>query len=338
MSLRSRNLYMKFCLSACFLGSLAACAPDIHRMEDADSPAAGIVLLAQQMRSQGDEAGALNFYYRALERDPKDAVARADIAALLEKMGHPTEAAAQYEEALKLKPHNIDLRRGYGRVLIALGRPADARDQFARALEEKDDDPRALNGMGVALDQLGDHIKAQDYLRKALKKDPANLKTLNNLAFAHIQAGQPQEAIKLLEPVSREASAPAVLRQNLAYAYGLAGMDVDAERLARLDLTPAQVKNNLAFFKQKRAELGLRAPPFAELGSFPTQGMAEAQADKALAHPLLKGKKISIVPEIKTAGGIPSFSLRVTAPAEKLEGLCKDLGDAGFTCRVRSDS
>ncbi|MDD3288518.1 MAG: tetratricopeptide repeat protein [Alphaproteobacteria bacterium] len=328
-------------LTVCFslLLGLAACGPDLQEYEDSGSPAAGMVRLAEQMRSRGDDAGAVDFYQRALQRDPKDVVAYRGIGEILEKMGNAEAAAEKYRMALTIDPDNADLLRRYGRVLIALDMPAEAKDQYLKALDEDSDDPKALNGLGIALDYLGDHRGAQEKYKEALEEDPDNLNTLNNLAYSFIVSGSYDEAIKLLEPQLKNTAATPALRQNLALAYGLSGMDLDAERVARMDLTLAKVKSNMSYYRRKRAELTVSSEPYAELGNYATKAMAEVWLGKIKALGIPADIKTMVVPEVAVPGGTPRFTIHLSGcqSGDGLRELCKDLVKRDIPCLIRKN-
>jgi len=55
------------------------------------------------------------------------------------------------------------------------------------------------------------------------------------------------------------------LRQNLAEAYGMNGMFVDAERMARKDLKPEEIKRNLAYYRTHHAAASPAATFYADM-------------------------------------------------------------------------
>jgi len=334
-----RNTASRFTRGSVLLIALilsAACVMTPDKPEDFSSPAFSMVQIAGQLQAKGDLAGAADFYQRALQRDPKDVVARKGLAAILEKTGNLIGASEQYREALKAKPRDAELLRGYGRTLIALDKPAEARDEYKAALDIDDDDAKAHNGLGVALDYLGDHKAAQKEFEEALQLDKDDLATINNLAYSYILTRDYDKAIKLLEPEQNNPKATPALRQNLALAYGLAGMDADAERMAKIDLPPKKVKANLAYYKQQRAELAVTTAPYAEVGTYATEALAEAQIAKL--QPQLdragSGLKPVIKPEVASPGGTPRFTVRMLgcAKPDEVKNFCDYLAEKGLPC------
>ena len=140
-------------------------------------------------------------------------------------------------------------------------------------------DSKALNGLGISLDYLNEHAAAQAVYREALDSNAGDITTLANLGHSYVLSGAWDEAIKLLEPHLNDKDTTRAFRQNLAEAYGMAGMDADAERVMRMDLPPEQVKRNLAYYRSHRAKLTSGLALTADLGSYPTAEMAEANAE-----------------------------------------------------------
>lgn len=317
---------------------VAACAAQDEGVAP-DSSSAGYARLGGMLRDKGDMGASIDFYRRALSSDARNFEARKNLAEVMEKWGDKNEAMKLYREGVELHPANIDLLRGYGRMLLAADKPAEAKKQYQAALEVNDSDTKSLSGMGVALDYLGDHKKAQEFYKEALGNDPENLATLNNLAYSYILTKRYDEAIKLLEPRIEDSRATPALRQNLALAYGLSGLDIDAERVARMDLSPEKVQQNLDYYRRQRAELAVTTAPYAELGTYATEAMAMAQIDKLSEQVQQAGGDLKpvILPEVSSPGGTPRFTVRMmgcTRP-DDVTKLCDTLSAVGIPCVPR---
>lgn len=319
--------------SAFMVGMLSAC--DIPT-EPAGVNQEGFAHIAEKLQQQGDDAGAVDFYQRALQRKPDDVMALRNLGRILENHGSIESAEGFYARALKVEPDNQEVAHAEGRVLIRLGRAAEARDAFRKILENNHHDMKAQNGLGIALDYLGQHDDAQNQYRAALASNPDDLSTLNNLAHSYVLSGKYDQAIALLEPHATGKATTPQLRQNLAEAYGLSGMYVDAERMARVDLKPDAVKRNLALYRARRAKLALEPHLVADLGSYPTKEMADANA-KQLRN-VMKDKDITIAvnPEVQSIGGTPSFGVQASGfkDAAALSQFCKDIDANGSMCRA----
>lgn len=319
------------------LALLGACVP--AQPEGAGTE--GLARIAEQLHARGDDAGAADFYTRAIQRTPADAGIRKSFGQILEAHGDNANADAQYREALQIRPGDADLLRAHGRVLIKLNQPAEARDVYQQALRADPEDVKALNGLGVSLDYLGSHDAAQKIYKEALDGKPGDLATLGNLAHSYVLSGGWDEAITLLEPHLKNQGATPALRQNLAEAYGMAGMDADAERVSRMDLSPAQVRHNLAWYRSHRSHLSRAAGLYADLGNFPTEAMATAHAEdvKARFAEETEGLVVTTAPIVKAADSTPSFVVHVTgfAKAARLHAFCDTLKKETIACMARTE-
>ena len=300
----------------------------------------GLSNLGDRILARGDDAGAADFYQRALQRYPDDALTHAKLATILETHGNLVDAASHYAEAVRLKVDNADVYRNYGRLLIKLNRPEDARPLYETAIKKDSSDVKAYNGMGVALDMLGDHAAAQKVYKNALGDHPEDMSLLNNLAHSYVLSENFGEAIKLLEPYAEDAKATPAMRQNLAEAYGMAGMDADAERVAKRDLKPSQVKRNLAAYRERRKHLEVISGYYADLGQYPTKGMVDARVAylKSDMAADMDGLVIDDSLRVNNIGGTPSFALRITgfARAERATSFCEKLMKIEQDCKVVS--
>ncbi len=319
---------------------LLGCAMSPPETENADSPGAGMVSLGQQLQARGDNIGATDFYLRALQKDPDNYVARRGLAQAYEKTGRLKEAADEYRAVSKIRTKDTDSLRNLGRLMLAQEKASEARDAFQAALDRDSGDIKAMNGLGAALNYLGDHEGAQKIFKKALKEDPNNLSTLNNLAYSYILDNQFKEAIQLLEPQQKNPAATSALRQNLALAYGLAGMDLDAERVAKMDLPAEQVQKNMDYYKRRRAELAVSTAPYAEIGTYATQALAEAEIDKLQDQFEKSGMDLKPVirPQVAAPGGTPRFAVQMMgcSKASDVQVFCDQLAKSGVPCLVRN--
>src|SRR5580704_11236588 len=122
--------------------ALASCAMP-KQPDGADKE--GMTHIADQMLAAGDDAGAADFYVRALQRKPNDLAAHLGLASILEAHGNYEMAETHYAEAMKLVPKDRDITLAEGRTLIRLGRAADARDLYLQLLKRDAHDVKALN-------------------------------------------------------------------------------------------------------------------------------------------------------------------------------------------------
>lgn len=192
---------------------------------------------------------ALNADWRAHPEDINKGLAYANG---LEAAGKTDEQLAVYRKLVELNPGNPRLTGLYGRKLMAAGRQAEAVPMLEAAQRNGETDWRVASALGSAYDQQGLYEKAREQYRKALVADAKNVTVLNNLAMSYALEGH----LKRAEAELRKADAlPASgreprIRQNLALVVGLQGRFDEATALARKDLPPEQVEENMAYLRK----------------------------------------------------------------------------------------
>jgi len=187
------------------------------------------------------------FWAREVDNFPMDYDARLKLAKAMRALGKYEEAGAAADQLLVLQPSNLEALLESARDKIADNQGFYAVDvaQRAEALAPRDWRPVSL--MAIALEQSDRESDALEAHRKALALAPDNPATLTNLGMYLAVHGDPAGAEPLLRKAVAAPGASAQERQNLALVLGLQGKFDEAERLARQDLPPAMVQNNLAY-------------------------------------------------------------------------------------------
>ncbi len=187
-----------------------------------------------------------------------------------------------------------------GKVLLMAGKKTEARDIYSSATKRDAGNARAWNGLGAADDLLGKREDALEAYQHAIDLMPNDMTAKNNLAHLYMEMGQPDKAVELLQPYADDRTAPATLRQNLAAAT-------------------------------KVVQAG-STDVYAELGSYPTDGMAQGhiREAKSLLGNKAKDLDFTIVPEVKTGGGVPTFTAKITG--RNPQDICDDLTAQAFPC------
>jgi len=188
-----------------------------------------------------------------------------------------------------------------GKTLLASHKYSDARDIYLSATMRDSRNARAWNGLGVASDLLGKRDEAVSAYKHAIDLAPHDLTATNNLAHLYIETGKADEAVHLLEPYANDSSATPTMRQNLE----------TARKAAQVNETAT-------------------SEVYADIGSYPTEGMA--QGHMAEIRKLLDDKDVVLVitPEVKTGGGIPVFTIKATGRSP--QSICEDLNAKAFPC------
>jgi tetratricopeptide (TPR) repeat protein len=226
--------------------------------------------------------------------------------------------------ASKASPEDVRMATALtvqGKALLSDGKSGEARDIYLSAIARDERNARAWNGLGVSYDLLGKRDKAQESYRRAVDLAPQDMTAANNLAHLYLEKGKPLEAFELLEPFANNKSAPMALKQNLARAAQLA----EEKKPAVKEPVKETVKEPAKETAEEAAE-----DVYADIGSFPTDAMAQNHVAKVKA--LLDDDDISflVVPEVKIMGGTPVFTVK--AVGEDPRKICNKANPLAIPC------
>jgi len=222
------------------------------KQDNRDNRAEQLVRVGDTTREGGDFANAMQLYARA-------ASMRVDWAVPLKRLGETAMAARQYararnayQRASNLEPRDAENHLGMGRADLKIGDYENALAAFETAARLAPEDNRGHNGAGVTLDLMGEHKRAQDRYITGMEKAPDNFPLQNNLGLSLALTGEGADAIEVLQKAANAAGSGPETRLNLALVYGLMGDEDKARQTASLDLKPAEVANNLLYYKRLR--------------------------------------------------------------------------------------
>ncbi|HXP04868.1 MAG TPA: tetratricopeptide repeat protein [Stellaceae bacterium] len=211
-----------------------------------------VMRLADASRTNGDLSNAVNLYRHAATMEPSRIEPLDALGGTLLDMGKVDEAILNYNASLKLSPRDGAALRGLARSYLKTGRPDLAGDPLALAYLDTPSDPKLLLLIGVADDFIGQHAAAQARYREGLQLAPADRSLALDLALSLALSEKFDEAIAVLRPITQAPGATAPERQTLALIYGLKGDQKAARDVARVDLDPASVDHNMAFYESLR--------------------------------------------------------------------------------------
>ena len=137
-------------------------------------------LLAILRCRQGDFAGGVRHFDRALEVDPDAHDALANRGNALLSLGRFEDALHSYDRAMALRPGNSDLLNNRGNALQALKRYGEALASYESALALRPGHAGLLKNRGNALAALGRLEQALASYDRALQIQPDDVGTLNN--------------------------------------------------------------------------------------------------------------------------------------------------------------
>ena len=203
-------------------------------------------------RAGGDLANALQLYRRAASLQTDAAAPFVAIGNTLIEMGQVNEAIVAYNSALDRQARDPEALRGIAKAYLKTARPELAGKPLAIAFEDTPNDPKLLQLIGVADDLMGQHGEAQARYRRGLELAPGDPVLSLNLALSLALTGNYDEAIARLGPIAAAPISSPRERQTLALIYGLKGDRQRAEQLGLLDLDPAAVQHNLAYYETLR--------------------------------------------------------------------------------------
>ncbi len=221
----------------------------------APTPAAAPPARAKAAPQQRAEARRMDplaraaFWGREMEIDGRDTEAAIGLSQALRQLDRNDEAADVAGRGLVVAPDNVELLMESARAAVARGQGFYAIEpaRKAQALAPRDWRPLAL--LAVAMEQTDRDAEALGYHQQALALAPNEPGPISNLAMYHATHGDMGRAEQMLRIAAASTRADARVRQNLSLVLGLQGRIAEAEALARQDLPPDQVANNVAWLK-----------------------------------------------------------------------------------------
>lgn len=191
------------------------------------------------------------------EQKPGDAAIAANYGNALRGIGSLPQALTVLSGASRQHPENAEVLEAYGKALVAAGEAGQAIPVLVKAASLNPSDWRLVMAQGVAHDQLGEHRLARIKYRGALELAPDNPSILTNLGLSLALAGKLPQAEDTLRRAMENPAAGAKARQNLALVMSLQGRFDEAARLAKADLPPAIVNNNIDYIRSMMAQPAL---------------------------------------------------------------------------------
>lgn len=149
----------------------------------------------------GDTAGALAHYQKAIDAKPSFLNAHSAAIGTLLKAGKIDEAAKKLDVLKKISPKHpqvylLDAQINYQRKDYKT-----ARESVQQLLKISPNNPGNLQIAGAIEYQLGSYIQAEAYLAKALQLAPGLPLARRILVASHLRTGQSGKALEALQPV-----------------------------------------------------------------------------------------------------------------------------------------
>jgi Flp pilus assembly protein TadD len=198
---------------------------------------------------RADPLTRMAFWSTEAERDGRDVEAGVGLSQALRALGRYDEAADAAARILIVVPDNYDALLESARANVARGQGFYAIEPGRKAAALQPRDWRPLSLLGVAYEQAKRDDEALVAHRQAVALAPAEAAPLANLAMHLASTGDLPGAEAALRRAAALPTATIQVRQNLALVVGLQGRLAEAEKLARQDLPPESVDNNLAWLR-----------------------------------------------------------------------------------------
>jgi type IV pilus assembly protein PilF len=168
---------------------------------DNDAAAAQYYQLGARYYKAGNYDLARDRLERALEFDPKMAIAHSVLALTYQELDVPRLAKQHFEQAVRYEPRNIAVTNTYAVFLCQQREFDEARKQFERAIKipENDDPELMMTNAGVCSVQEPNLVEAEKYFRRALEEKPNYAEALLQMALLKRQTGDSMLARAFLQ-------------------------------------------------------------------------------------------------------------------------------------------
>ena len=284
------------------------------------------VRMGQRSLAGGDASTAIGLLEQALAREPNNREAALLLGYAHLAVGAHQDAGSAFGRILRRNPDDREAGVGYAKAMIAIGRSEAALEHLQPIVRRRADDVEALNLMGVAYDLQGEHLRAIEAYRRALAVRGDAPDVTSNLGLSFAFAGRHDEAVATLRPLAEGYVSSARNRQNLALAYGLAGQLAEAERWSRMDLSQADVENNLRYFQLVRGMASGAIRTAALQPSFTRPMAVPAPEPPRLADPRAVAAPAAAAAPAPAATAAPPPASRLPTPLTPRAGF--SAGDA----------
>ena len=258
---------------------------------------------------------ALAHFRRAVDLDPRDALARTNLGQMLLERDHAEEALPHCEEAVRLLPHAAALHHNLGNALRELNRYDEARSAYIQALRLDPSLAKAHAQLGIVLKHEGRLDEAAVCLKRAIELDPADpelAEFLGDLCIAR------QDFVEAIKSYTRAIAISPVEKSRLHVSLGWA-----LQEEGRLGEAHAQYR------EAQRIE-PRSAPVYIYLGQYHEEcgELAQAEADYRHAMFLHEGNPLAI--------SLLGSLLRGRLPEKDLAALERRAADQSGSIDVRT--
>jgi Flp pilus assembly protein TadD len=167
---------------------------------------------ARALEKKGELARAEAIYQRALQENPRHALAAHRLAVIADRRGQFEQSAWYFEKGLFIDPENADIRGDYGYSLYMQRKWQEAAAQYQRALASDPRHERTHNNFGLLLARTGRSAEALAAFREA---GCGLTEAKMNLAFILTTEGQPALAQQQLDEARQAVVISSTMRERM---------------------------------------------------------------------------------------------------------------------------
>jgi tetratricopeptide (TPR) repeat protein len=186
----------------------------------------------------------------AIDVEPSNARALANLAATLAGEGRTSEALAFYRDAVRLTPDEPKLLVNYGMALAAIGDRSSALVELRRAIQLDPGYAKAHLHLADQLAASGRFDEAFDHYRTAIERDPTSGLARMNLSVTFAETGRLEDALEAASGAIALESSRADWRFTRAMMLKVLGRKTEAirelEEVLRLQPGHTQAQAELA--------------------------------------------------------------------------------------------
>ncbi|HEY8949394.1 MAG TPA: tetratricopeptide repeat protein [Rhizomicrobium sp.] len=154
---------------------------------------------ANALQGAGQLDAAVEFYRRAVARNPLDMNAHRDLNTLLYRMGRDEEVLRSYDEAFSFYPTAGGLPLAKANFLFNRGDYGKASEEYQRASRVFPDHAKPHDGLGISHARQGDYDAAIREHEMAVAKDARNGEYWRNFGDTLSRAGDGKKALSVLQ-------------------------------------------------------------------------------------------------------------------------------------------
>ncbi len=153
---------------------------------------------------------ALESAARAVELNPRLAVARITLGEIHRRTARYDEAIEQFERALELDPLNADARSGLARVYLGQGREEEAEALYRKAIDMRPEDWRGHSALGVFYHRVGrldEAIRELERVEQLAPNNPLNYRNLGGVLISALRYDEARAALQRSIEIKPSAAA-----------------------------------------------------------------------------------------------------------------------------------